>query len=69
VKFGDGTRFQNVGILPDVPVAPTIEGIRAGRDEVLEKGLEVLRHLVHRPSSSPPQTKDEGQRDEGRAEP
>ncbi len=67
VKFGDGSRFQNIGILPDVPVAPTIEGIRAGRDEVLEKGIEVLRQLVHRHSSSgSEQTKNEGQGDRGR---
>jgi hypothetical protein len=31
-----------VGIQPDVFVEPTIEGIRAGRDEVLEKALEYL---------------------------
>jgi C-terminal processing protease CtpA/Prc len=67
VKFGDGCRFQNIGILPDVPVAPTVDGIRAGRDEVLDKGIEVLRRLVHRPSSSEQeQTKDELTRDEGR---
>jgi hypothetical protein len=46
VKFGDGSRFQNVGILPDVPVAPTVDGIKAGRDEVLEKGIEVLTEKV-----------------------
>jgi len=51
VKFGDGSRFQNVGIIPDVQAAPTVEGVRAGRDEILEKGIEVLRSLVHRPSS------------------
>jgi Peptidase family S41 len=32
-----------VGVKPDVPVAPTLEGLRAGRDEVLERGLEVAR--------------------------
>jgi C-terminal processing protease CtpA/Prc len=69
VTFGDGSRFQNVGILPDVPVAPTVDGIRTGRDEVLEKGLEVLRQLVHRPSLSSPQTRDKGPEDKGRAEP
>jgi hypothetical protein len=69
VKFGDGSRFQNVGILPDVPVAPTVEGIRAGRDEVLEKGIEVLRQLVRRPSSpEPPQTQDEPTKDKGRGD-
>jgi C-terminal processing protease CtpA/Prc len=66
VKFGDGSRFQNIGVVPDVPTAPTVDGIRAGRDEVLEKGQEVLRRLVQRPSSSDPaSTKDEPTRDEG----
>ena len=27
-----------VGVTPDVPVAPTLAGLRAGRDEVLERG-------------------------------
>jgi hypothetical protein len=59
VKFGDGNRFQNIGIVPDVAVAPTVEGIRASRDEVMEKGIDVLRHLVDRSlSSEPPQTKE-----------
>ncbi len=61
VKFGDGSRFQNKGITPDIPVAPTVEGVRAGKDEVLEKGIEVLRRLVQRPSSSAPaQTEETG---------
>jgi C-terminal processing protease CtpA/Prc len=69
VKLGDGSRFQNVGIVPDVPAAPTVEGVKAGRDEVLERGLEVLRRLVHRPSSSAPaQTRDERTRDEGQSD-
>lgn len=38
--------MQGVGILPDVEVRPTIAGIRAGRDEVLEKGVEVLRKMI-----------------------
>jgi hypothetical protein len=29
------------GVQPDVPVAPTLEGLRAGRDEVLERGLAI----------------------------
>ncbi|HEX8617073.1 MAG TPA: S41 family peptidase [Thermoanaerobaculia bacterium] len=39
----DGSRHHGVGIAPDVPVTPTIAGIRAGRDEQLEKALEILR--------------------------
>ncbi|HEY0158069.1 MAG TPA: S41 family peptidase [Thermoanaerobaculia bacterium] len=38
----DGSRHHGVGIVPTVPVTPTIAGIRAGRDEVLEKALELL---------------------------
>jgi C-terminal processing protease CtpA/Prc len=30
---------HQVGVAPDVPVAPPLEGLRAGRDEVLERGL------------------------------
>jgi C-terminal processing protease CtpA/Prc len=37
----DGSRHHGVGIRPTVPVAPTRRGVAAGRDEVLEKGLEV----------------------------
>lgn len=38
----DGEIFQGVGLPPDVRVYPTIEGVRAGRDEVLERALELL---------------------------
>ncbi len=38
----DGSETQRVGILPDVQVSPTIEGMQAGRDEVLEAALEWL---------------------------
>jgi len=38
----DGTRHHGVGILPTVPVRPTPEGLAAGRDEVLEKGLALM---------------------------
>ena len=46
VRYADGSRFQNIGITPDVVVEPTIDGIRQGRDEVLEKGIDVLRKAV-----------------------
>jgi C-terminal processing protease CtpA/Prc len=38
----DGSRHHGVGILPTVPVSRTLAGIRAGRDEQLEKAIEVL---------------------------
>lgn len=40
----DGSRHHGVGILPTVRVSPTIAGIAAGRDEQLEKAIEVVRH-------------------------
>ncbi len=40
----DGTsRHHLVGIRPDVPAAATVAGLRAGRDEVLERGLAIAR--------------------------
>ena len=42
----DGTRYNRVGVLPDVPVESTVEGLRAGRDEVLDAGIAALRQLI-----------------------
>ncbi len=39
VFYPDGRPTQRVGIVPDLVVKPTIAGIRAGRDEVLEAGV------------------------------
>jgi C-terminal processing protease CtpA/Prc len=39
VFYPDRTPTQQVGIVPDLVVRPTIEGIRAGRDEVLEAAV------------------------------
>ncbi|HET8775563.1 MAG TPA: S41 family peptidase [Thermoanaerobaculia bacterium] len=38
----DSSRHHGVGIAPTVPVSPTLAGIRAGRDEQLEKAIEIL---------------------------
>jgi C-terminal processing protease CtpA/Prc len=43
VRHADGRQLQRVGLTPDILVRPTIAGIRAGRDEVLERALRVLR--------------------------
>jgi hypothetical protein len=45
VRWPDGRQLQRIGLVPDVEVRPTIAGIRAGRDEVLEKGVAYLRGL------------------------
>lgn len=40
----DGHPFHARGIEPDVSVQPTLEGVREGRDEVLERALVILRN-------------------------
>ena len=42
VMHPDGQPLQRVGLQPDVTVTPTIAGIRAGRDEVLERAVACL---------------------------
>jgi C-terminal processing protease CtpA/Prc len=43
VRHADGRQLQRVGLPIDYPVKPTIKGVQAGRDEVLERALAVLR--------------------------
>lgn len=43
VRHADGRQLQRVGLQPDIKVAPTLNGIRAGRDEVLERAMEFLK--------------------------
>ena len=38
----DGSPHHGVGIRPTVPVAPTLRGVKEGRDEVLERALRLL---------------------------
>ena len=42
VYYPDGTETQRIGIVPDVWVEPTIEGIREGRDELLEMAVNLI---------------------------
>jgi C-terminal processing protease CtpA/Prc len=42
VLQADGSQLQRVGVSPHVRAVPTVAGIRQGRDEVLEKALEIL---------------------------
>lgn len=42
----DGSRHHGVGIVPTVPVEPTVAGIAAGRDEVLERAIVVLQQQL-----------------------
>lgn len=43
VFYPDGTATQRVGIVPDIEVQPTIQGVKEGRDELLEKAIEIIR--------------------------
>jgi len=42
----DGSQHHRVGIQPTVPCSKTIQGIREGRDEQLEKAVEVVKKAV-----------------------
>lgn len=42
VYYPDGRETQRIGIVPDITVQPTPEGIRAGRDEVLERAIDLI---------------------------
>lgn len=42
VLYPDGTETQRVGIVPDIEIKPTIKGITEGRDELMEKAIEII---------------------------
>jgi C-terminal processing protease CtpA/Prc len=46
VRHADGRQLQRMGIQPHVEVHPTINGIRAGRDEVLEAAVRFLKQQL-----------------------
>jgi carboxyl-terminal processing protease len=39
--FPDGSRFEGVGIAPDIESQPTIEDLKAGKDVVLERAVAI----------------------------
>jgi C-terminal processing protease CtpA/Prc len=43
VRHADGRQLQRIGILPDIEIIPTIEGVRSGRDEILERAIEFAK--------------------------
>ncbi|MEM6769371.1 MAG: S41 family peptidase [Bacteroidota bacterium] len=42
VFYPDGEKTQRIGIVPDIEVKPTQAGIRAGRDELMERAIEEI---------------------------
>ncbi|MEO1652313.1 MAG: S41 family peptidase, partial [Bacteroidota bacterium] len=45
VQYPDGTNCQRKGVKIDLVVEPSIQGLRQGRDEVLEKALEIANQF------------------------
>ncbi|MEW6999219.1 S41 family peptidase [Colwelliaceae bacterium BS250] len=41
--YPDGTETQRVGIIPDIEVKPTINGIKSGRDELIEFAIDIIK--------------------------
>ncbi|MCD8194019.1 MAG: S41 family peptidase [Tannerellaceae bacterium] len=42
VYYPDGGQTQRIGIIPDIEIRPTIQGIKERRDEVLEKAIKII---------------------------
>ncbi|QSQ28150.1 hypothetical protein JY651_18315 [Pyxidicoccus parkwayensis] len=53
----DGSQLQRKGLTPHVAVRPTLAGLRAGRDEVLERALQVLKVPVKPAAAAGPATR------------
>lgn len=43
VYYPDGKETQRIGIVPDVEVKPTVDGIKNNKDEVLDKAVEWIK--------------------------
>jgi C-terminal processing protease CtpA/Prc len=43
VRHGDGRQLQRKGLEPHMKLRPTVAGLQAGRDELLERALQLLR--------------------------
>lgn len=46
VRHIDGRQLQKIGLVPDVPVKPTIEGIVTGKDEVMQRAMEYVQTII-----------------------
>ena len=42
VRWPDGKQLQRVGLIPDIEAHPTIAGIRAGKDEILDRAVSYI---------------------------
>jgi C-terminal processing protease CtpA/Prc len=48
IYYPDGRETQRTGIVPDIEVKPTVQGICEGRDELLEKAVEIINRIFVR---------------------
>lgn len=46
IRHGDGRQLQRLGLIPHVKLRPTITGLQAGRDELLERAVQLLREEI-----------------------
>jgi len=42
VYYPNGGKTQRIGIVPDIEVSPTINGIKNGKDELIEKAIKII---------------------------
>jgi C-terminal processing protease CtpA/Prc len=61
IRHANGGKLQRMGIQPNVSAAPTLTGIRTGKDEVLERALEHLSPKVPNPKAVPARASSTGQ--------
>lgn len=60
-RYPDGTEWNGIGILPTVPVHPTVAALQAGRDPVLEAALSALGASA-KSNEQPPAKRGKAQR-------
>jgi C-terminal processing protease CtpA/Prc len=42
ILYPDGRETQRIGVVPDIEVKPTLAGIKEGKDELVEKAIEII---------------------------
>jgi C-terminal processing protease CtpA/Prc len=50
----DGSQHHLVGVAPTIPASRTVAGVQAGRDELLEKALQVVEARMTTPGTQAP---------------
>ena len=56
VRKHDRSPFYTVGFVPDFPVVRTLRAVKEGRDEYLDKAIEVIEQST-KPAEPPPAKK------------